>query len=66
MEEKGDVFPDEWDGGLIESSPERDGSVVGNPSSDALAEIVFHAPGGRSDAFHVIGEAFQGGSPVAP
>ena len=61
MEKQGDVLSDKRDRGLIKSSPEGDGSVVGNPSSGALAEIVFKASGGRPDAFHVIGEALQGG-----
>ena len=66
MEKQGDVLSDKRDGGLIKSSPEGDGSVVGNPSSSALPEIVFKALGGRSDAFHVIGEALQGGLTGGP
>lgn len=61
MEKQGDVLSNKGDRGLIKSSPERDGAVVGNPSSGALAEIIFKVSGGRSDAFHMIGEALQGG-----
>jgi hypothetical protein len=66
MEKQGDVLSDKRDGGLIKSSPEGNGSIVGNPSSSALSEIVFEAPGGRSDALHVIGEALHGGLSGSP
>jgi hypothetical protein len=59
MVKQKDMLSDQGDGGLVELAIEGDGAVFGNSSPCVLAKITLEVRGGRSEAFHLSGEALK-------